>query len=343
MNYRVRIGGALAVSLVLNLALLAVLPRLAPRGIAIAHTRPLDPAFRVDLRPSQPRREPERAETPRQIVEAGAAAQQPVAETDLISSAETQAQDQSDAAGDPSKPAVDEVDEFDQLGASATPPPAFESPPVIEAPAIPSAGPTAAEARPASPAAPARVANAESGSLSARSATTESGPAPAREDQPDVSAAASPPEALPDALPERFQVAAATPPASQVPVQELEATRGREQGGATHSGFTSFEANKHELGEYMLHVRNLVELEWRTALRVKYAGVSRTYAIIECSIRPDGTLEFARVLEPGSSLTYAVMCRQAIEQAAPFGAFPFDVPEIYRNENLEITWKFSYL
>ena len=49
------------------------------------------------------------------------------------------------------------------------------------------------------------------------------------------------------------------------------------------------------------------------------------------------------MVEPGSSLTYAVLCRQAVEMAAPFGPFPFDVPEIYRNHNLEITWKFSYL
>ncbi len=93
----------------------------------------------------------------------------------------------------------------------------------------------------------------------------------------------------------------------------------------------------------MLKVRNRVEREWRAALQLRYSGVSRTYAIIECSIRPDGTLEYAKIIEPGSSLTYAVLCRQAIEQAGPFGPFPFDVPEIYRSENLRITWKFSYM
>jgi outer membrane biosynthesis protein TonB len=153
--------------------------------------------------------------------------------------------------------------------------------------------------------------------------------------------ALAPPEQQPD--PQRFRVAEAAPPAPSMPVQELRSSRGRQEGGTFNSGFTSFEANKHELGEYMLHVRSLVEREWRLALRLRYTGVSRTDAVIECSIRPDGTLEYARVLEPGTSLTFAVLCRQAIEQAAPFGPFPFEVPEIYRKENLEITWRFSYL
>jgi hypothetical protein len=42
-------------------------------------------------------------------------------------------------------------------------------------------------------------------------------------------------------------------------------------------------------------------------------------------------------------MTYAPLCREAIEKAAPFSAFPFKVPEIYRDENLEIRWTFSFL
>lgn len=336
-----------------------------------AHVVPEPRPIQLDLRDLQPLppEPPQQEEPPKRLIDAGAPADAPVRETDLISSQDSRAQDMSAQEGDEARPAADEVDEFDQVGSApstpAPPPqpasePADQSPPaepVAEATPPDSAPP--AEETPSGPAP-----ETESPGVAVADQPTEAPPAPdakpaqpeskvaAAQSQPEPKAEAAAPEPKPVQQPERFQVAAAqpqapappaTPPRAQVPVQELRASKGREGGGATDSGFTSFEANKHALGEYMLTIRNRVEREWRTALHLRYSGVSRTAATIKCSIRPDGTLEFVEITDAGSSLTYAVLCREAIEKAGPFDPFPFDVPEIYRNENLEINWKFSYM
>jgi outer membrane biosynthesis protein TonB len=351
MHYWTRIGAALAASILLNLALLTALPHLVRSNVAVARTEPPQRSIRFDF--SGPEPELDERNDPKQLIDAGAEVQGPVAETDLISSRDSQAQDNSDADGDPSKPAVDELDDFDQMPVPPSRPSEASESAEASAPAEKTEvaqektapeSETAPQPKPSAPPPPALAAPAPNGTKLAAAVIPKPDPKqPAEKPGEAKLEELTPKEPEKEPVPERFQVAQATPPAPKMPVQELKSSRGREEGGASNSGFTSFEANRHELGEYMLRVRSLVEREWRSALRIRYTGVSRTEAVIECSIRPDGSLEYARVLDPGVSLTYAVLCRQAIEQAAPFGPFPFDVPEIYRKDNLEITWKFSYL
>ena len=373
MRYWIRISGALLASIVVNLLLLAEVPRVLQLSVASARTQPSESLIRFNLGDPAPPpdREPEPDdEDPLRLIDPGAAAEGPVADTDLISSRASQAQDNSDSNGDPTKPAVDELGDFDQMPALPSAP--VENPEPVPAPvATPPADVTdvsqetptaesdiasepepqpdfsaATQPEPAvEPPSPVDGPPAERGTqvAAARAEPLTADPPPLEPNEPTKVDARPQEEPKPAETPERFKVAAATPQPAKMPVQELKTSRGREEGGALKSGFTSFEANRHELGEYMLHVRSLVEREWRAALRIRYTGVSRTEAIIECSIRPDGTLEYARVVDAGVSLTYAVLCRQAIEQAAPFGPFPFDVPEIYRKDNLEITWRFSYM
>jgi hypothetical protein len=127
-------------------------------------------------------------------------------------------------------------------------------------------------------------------------------------------------------------------------MQELKATRGREDGGAEPGGFTNFEANQHELGAYMLIVRGHVEREWKTALMTRYGGVGPAKAVLDCSIRPDGTLEYVRIVDGGNSPGFATLCKAAVERAARrFPPFPFEVPQIYRSKNLEVRWQFTYM
>lgn len=342
MSYWTRISGAIGVSLLLNLVLLMALPSAVRGNVPLARKPTREPAIRLDFRTPEP--ELEQSEVLHRLIDHGAMAERPVAETDLISSQDSQAQDNSDVDGDPAKPAVDEIDDFDQLG---TPPAAPFEPEDTPAPAP---EPVPAETPMPSPPEPAAtiVEPPKTSTALSRTEPAAAQPEPVTPDKPETELQEHTPaeQTEPGPSQERFKVADAAPPpvpSRSLPVQELRSTRGREDGGATDSGFTSFEATRHELGEYMLLVRKAVEREWRTALRLRYTGVSRTEAVIACSIRPDGTLEYARVVDPGSSLTYAVLCRQAIEQAAPFPPFPFTVPEIYRKNNLEITWKFSYL
>ncbi len=342
MSYSARIGGAIVASLLLNLALLMALPHAVRGNVSLAENPTRERAIRLDFRP--PESELEQNEALRRLIDPGAAAERPVGETDLISSQDSQAQDNSDAEGDPAKPAVDEIDDFDQLGT----PPAMPSEPVAVPPPAPEPLLTETPTQPAPELAAPVAEPRETGTVLARAEPAEAQPEPVAplKSETDLEELTPVEQTELEPTPERFKVADAAPPAvpsRPLPVQELRSTRGREDGGATDSGFTSFEATRHELGEYMLLVRKAVEREWRTTLRLRYTGVSRTEALIACSIRPDGTLEYARVVDAGSSLTYAVLCRQAIEQAAPFAPFPFTVPEIYRKDNLEITWKFSYL
>ncbi len=373
MSYPTRFSLALAAATFIVMAFIAATPRVLRNihaaAIVVPEPRPIQLDLR-DLEPLPPLQQ-EKPEPPKRLIDAGAAAEAPVRDTDLISSENTQAQDMSDAQGDEARPAADQVDDFDQLGASATPPapqPTPEQPAAQPAPETPPAETAEKQPSQTEPVPPAEKTPSPAPQTDATGVPTADQPAkqpPAPDAKPvdakaEMAQAKAPPQEKPkqeepksETKPaERFQVAAAQPQEAQPPTppqqrqvqtQELRASKGREGGGATNSGFTSFEANKHELGAYMLKVRNAVEREWRTALHLRYSGVSRTDATIKCSIRPDGTIEFVEIVDAGSSLTYAVLCREAIEKAGPFEPFPFDVPEIYRNENLEINWKFSYM
>jgi len=369
MHYRTRVQLAFVTSVLLTLLFVAALPWLLGSNEVYARVDPEPRSIRLDFSTPEPPPPPEEADPVRRLIDAGAEAEEVVRDTDLISSKDSQAQDNSDAEGDPARPDVDEVDDFDQLGTPPTPPPQPESPPVPPQPETDPTDPAPAQSEPAEaePAPPEPAQAEESGvepmapadpsaiqlTQSEETAEADDPPEPEpieeREKAQEPAEPQAPAEEAPP--PERFEVAQApsadpseaTRPSQPVPTQELRSTRGRDGGGALQSGFTSFEANKHELGEYMLTVRDAVEREWRAALQTRYRGASRTFAMIECSIRPDGSLEYARIVEPGDSLPYAILCREAIEKAAPFGPFPFDVPKIYRDENLQIRWKFSFM
>ncbi len=326
--------------------LLASAPSLLRHIDAIALVAPVERVIRLDLRDLEP---PPPPEPVKRLVDPGAPADVTGQDTDLISSAASRAQDTSDQQGDPERPAAQQIDDFDQLGANASPPapPAPEmTPPAAQKEPVPEEA--AAESAPL-PAEPKPVAEPEPVAKNAGKPAPEQSEPARRDATPEF----APPEKSAQEIAARevtkprpelepFKVAQATPP-PPIPTQELRAEKGREGGGAETSGFTSFEANKHALGEYMLGVRNRVERQWRTALHLRYAGASRTDAVIHCVIRPDGTIESVSIVDAGGSLTYAVMCREAVEMAGPFGPFPFDVPEIFRTDNLEINWKFSYL
>jgi hypothetical protein len=113
--------------------------------------------------------------------------------------------------------------------------------------------------------------------------------------------------------------------------------------GAEVKGFSNFDANAHEMAPYMKEIQKRVRRQWLAGVQMRYPGSTRAKARVKCSIRPNGTLEFVTVVDKGNSVTFSLICQDAIQKAAPFPEFPFDVPAIYRNENLEITWTFSYL
>ncbi|MCH7959377.1 MAG: hypothetical protein IID08_04575 [Candidatus Hydrogenedentes bacterium] len=245
-----------------------------------------------------------------------------IGETDLISDKASKARDNSDVEGDTEQPYFEEASEFDELGEIPV-----EVPPAqTEALPLPSSS------------------EAFEKELERESPVTRSGPTEeATKIEADAVALLPEPDPAPEELPEPFEVAQAQPEPERL-AQNLHVARGREGGGVSLDGIASFEANRHALGAYMLEVRKHVEREWRLGLQLRYSGVSRAYAVLVCSITPEGKLERVEIVDPGQSPTYALMCKNAVENAAHFfRPFPFDVPEIYRQKNLEIRWKFTYM
>lgn len=245
-----------------------------------------------------------------------------VGETDLISDKASKARDNSDVEGDTEQPYFKEASEFDELGEI----------PIELAPA---------QSEPLPPPARSEVSGNEV-ELEAPAAPSEP-TEKSNEIEADAVAILPEPDPVPEEVPEPFEVAKAEPELQRL-TQDLHIARGREGGGVTLDGIASFEANRHALGEYMLELRKHVEREWRLGLQLRYSGVSRAYAVLICSITPEGKLERVEIVDPGQSATYALMCKNAVENAAQFfRPFPFDVPDIYRQKNLEIQWKFTYM
>lgn len=120
-------------------------------------------------------------------------------------------------------------------------------------------------------------------------------------------------------------------------------TVARADGGAKAKGFIGFEAKQHEFAPYMNIIREGVERRWRAAMQLKYSGATTEKAVMDCEISPDGKVVRVEIINAGESSTYAALCKEAIERAGPFPPFPFDVPPVYRNRNLEIRWTFSFL
>ncbi|MGI6461354.1 MAG: TonB C-terminal domain-containing protein [Candidatus Hydrogenedentales bacterium] len=264
----------------------------------------------------------------RHFVDTAVPATSPVdPDTDLISDRASKASGLHDSEGERPGPRLQQSAEVDDLAGSATPAP-------VVAPAPPAAQPEAAE-EPAQPDTPATTpespAQPQAEALTALARVGElrpSVPAEAPEPAPQQMAQAEPqPTSEPTAMPQ----------------PHLGVSKARPGAAAPGKGFLGFEALEHELGPYLKEVRDRVERNWRTALEMRFSGVSRTQAILDCAISPQGKLVRVKVVEPGDSPTFAVLCKQAIEKAAPFSPFPFDVPAIYRSQNLEIRWTFSYL
>lgn len=309
MNYRVHIAVAAGFSVVAHLILLAVfvgVPR--PERVAVAAP---EPPVVLNL---------QREESVRRLIESVPNTLEPVDDTEYISAETSRAQDMSDETGDETRPASDEPRDVDQLAkVSASPVQEVARPvpePVEETPEASEAQETPEEPPQIEPMEP------REDILATREKLEQSAPADER-------------------LPEPVKVAQAQTTPGEGEFDAPEAVR--DDGGARAKGFTNFEAKDDQFAPYMLEIRKRVERRWRTALHLKYSGTGRTSAELECAINPMGKIIYVRIVDPGHSVSYAALCKEAIERAGPFPPFPFEVPELYRNKNLEIRWRFSFM
>ena len=72
-------------------------------------------------------------------------------------------------------------------------------------------------------------------------------------------------------------------------------------------------------------------------------GSSATGLTAGATTRASGFETAIKVAGTPDDRIYAALCKEAIEKAGPFGPFPFVVPDMYRNRNLEIRWSFNFL
>jgi hypothetical protein len=292
----------------------------------------------------------------RRLVETGAPTAEPSTDTDLISTENTQAQAPEDVTGDAAQAGLEEESDFDRLAklppaepVESTPPPGPE--PIEERPVSPESSEALAPEPQTEPAEESATELAASDSI-----LVAEGPEPDAQDEAEAAEAVAekepvevPPEEEPipepeppvEKLPERFDVAKAplVPPSTQDFPQE---SQSRKSKGASVKGPLSFAANEHELAQYMDHVQHRVELVWRSVLRFRYTGTQQASAVLECSISPSGRIASVKISNPGESPIYAALCKEAIEKAGPFRPFPFEVPEMYRSENLQVSWTFTF-
>ena len=303
MAYYKRLAVAAVCSIVLH-ALILSPGGCLPKQRQVGLASRKDPII-LNLKPLEP-------QPVRRLVDTLTPSREPVEPTDLISNENSKAQDMSKAEEQRLGPHFAEPSEFDRM--------AFQhAGPVQPQPAV-----TAERKKTVQP------------------GPKEESPTPQRT-QPteetvlvDETGSGTQPQEQP------FEVARAQTLATPKPVLPGRPS-GRVAGSAKNKGILGFEAVKHELAPYLQEVRNRVERHWYAALQLKYSGASKTKAVLDCVIAPDGRLLAVTIVAPGDSVSYAPLCKEAIEKAGPFPPFPFEVPDAYRSENLEIRWTFSFL
>lgn len=303
MEYRRRVKGALCAAVAIHILLL-----LLPEEWGSPYHSPGTQAARepivINLMPEK---------EPRRLIDAGAPAEEPVGETDLIAEQASNAADVRDTSGERAAPRFDEPSEFDRM--ARAPQPEQKRPAHAEA--------ARSEARTQPEEAPEQPGEEEDAALQA-----VPGKQPSQQDEE------------PQDGEEPMQLAKAAGVSN--PEEALE-PEGRPDGGAENKGFIGFEAKHDEFASYLKDVQREVEKRWKALIQMRYSGTRPTKVQLDCSISPKGELVYVRIADKGDVPVFAHLCKQALEEAAPFPSFPFTVPAIYRSDNLQIRWTFSFL
>ncbi len=108
-------------------------------------------------------------------------------------------------------------------------------------------------------------------------------------------------------------------------------------------GLLGFEALQDQLAPYLKEIQRRVEKYWIHYLLTRYSGTKPTEVLIDCEISPDGKIVKIDIIGNPEDPLFASICKQSLQKSAPFSPFPFKVPDIYQNKNLQIRWTFSFM
>lgn len=338
MSYKKRLQYAALISMTLHLLTLLASALVMPHG---AGTAPLPAdSMVVRLRPPKEKPAPQPLNMDRRLIDAVTPSNTPPPPTDLIAETNTKAMDAMLRDGELLGPNTALLDDFDAVARvtepSPAPPASLASPPK----------PPEVEAPPEKPADKPEEKKAgkkpevEKPAPAKRASTEPIEPTNGDEKSPAADAPQEAPNDRPQAE-DRLQFAKATPAGLQ---DETPArARSRVQNAIKDKGFTNFPALEDEIAPYLKEIRNRVERQWKHMLLTKYSGTSPTKAVIDCAISADGKLVTVTIAGAPGDRIYAALCKEAVEKAGPFAPFPFEVPDLYRNRNLEISWTFGFL
>lgn len=108
-------------------------------------------------------------------------------------------------------------------------------------------------------------------------------------------------------------------------------------------GILGFEAIQDQLAPYLREIQKKVEQYWIHYLLTRYSGTKPTEVVIDCEINSEGQIVKIEIVNNPDDPLYAGICKQALQKSAPFSPFPFQVPDIYQNKNLQIRWTFNFM
>lgn len=311
MTYSKRIQIAALMSLLLHftgLALWHYLPSPVPPVEPVA----LDPApIELDLQPDAPAKN-----EPVQLVDVNVPAPAPVPPSPLIAETASEAMDEQARDGERPAPQL-EPDDFDELAALPSPKEVPQPEPM----------PAQEETEETQEAAEERAESEDVNDYEAM--------------ESDLETLLAPKDETPEPAEEQDEIIRIARADAAIP-QRPTTPRSRPSNSYSRQGVTNFQAIESEIAPYLKHVRALVELQWNEMLYTKYSGTKPTEAVIDCAISPSGELVSVTVVDANNDRVYSALCREAVQRAGPFGPFPFEVPDIYRDKNLEIRWTFSY-
>lgn len=308
MTYTQRMTLAVLVSVLLHVAVLLLLQRTYTP--ATAPPPPAPEPIVLNLQPPPTASPP----PPRQLVDVQTPAETPPEPVDRIAETHAEAMDLAaiNAANEGPQLKLDDFDALPKPAAPNTPPEEASSPPPPEK--------EKAEEKPEAEGDKEPVQEMDVPLESVRDADT----------------VAEQKEPVPEAP---IRIAQATP----APPQRPSPGTSRARSGLSKQGATNFDAIQNEIAPYLKQVRKQVEQRWNEMLYTRYSGTSPVKAVIDCAINPQGELVSVTVVAPDGDRLYSALCRDAVQRAGPFGAFPFEVPDIYRDKNLEIRWTFNFL
>ncbi len=123
----------------------------------------------------------------------------------------------------------------------------------------------------------------------------------------------------------------------------LQKHQGKIYNQVKREGILGFEALQDQLAPYLREIQRKVEKYWLHYLLTRYSGTKPTEVVIDCEINSEGKIVRIDIIGKPDDPLFAGICKQALQVSAPFSPFPFKVPDIYRNKNLQIRWTFSFM